>query len=51
MDCETGEFDKSMMIYNPTAEDVAAYGKYVTIASKMENEAPIVAMVYIERIL
>lgn len=51
MDCETGEFDHDMEIYDPTANDVAAYGKYVTIASKMENESPIIALVYIERIL
>ena len=35
----------------PSCEDIAAYCKYVTIASKMENESPIIAMVYIERIL
>ena len=40
-----------MEIIDPSAHDIAAYAKYVTIASKMENEAPIIAMVYIERIL
>ena len=38
-------------VLDPSAEDIAAYGKYVTIASKMENEAPVIALVYIERIL
>ena len=51
MDVETGTFDSNMEIYDPAEEDIAAYGKYVTIASKMENEAPIIALVYIERIL
>ena len=46
-----GFFDENEEIYDPSAEDIAAYSKYVTIASKMENEAPIVALVYIERIL
>tara|TARA_B110000285_G_C15122787_1_gene618213 strand:- start:315 stop:1082 length:768 start_codon:yes stop_codon:yes gene_type:complete len=51
MDVESSTFDEEMEIYDPTEEDIAAYGKYVTIASKMENEAPIIALVYIERIL
>jgi hypothetical protein len=51
MDVESSIFDEEMEIYNPSEEDIAAYGKYVTIASKMENEAPIIALVYIERIL
>jgi hypothetical protein len=38
-------------VIEPSCEDIAAYCKYVTIASKMENESPIIAMVYIERIL
>ena len=40
-----------MRIMDPSASDIAAYCKYVTIASKMENEQPVIAMVYIERIL
>jgi hypothetical protein len=51
MDVESSTFDEEMEIYDPSEEDIAAYGKYVTIASKMENEAPIIALVYIERIL
>lgn len=51
MDVESSTFDEDMEIYDPSEEDIAAYGKYVTIASKMENEAPIIALVYIERIL
>lgn len=44
-------FNEDMEIYDPTEEDIAAYSKYVTIASKMENEIPVLALVYIERIL
>jgi len=44
-------FHPTAEVIDPSAEDIAAYGKYVTIASKMENEAPIIALVYIERIL
>ena len=40
-----------MRILEPSEDDIAAYSKYVTIASKMENETPIIALVYIERLL
>lgn len=36
---------------SPSEDDIAAYSKYVTIASKMENETPVIALVYIERLL
>ena len=51
MNFENEELDADMTIYDPSEEDIAAYSKYVTIASKMENEAPIIALVYVERIL
>ena len=35
----------------PSEHDIAAYCKYVTVASKMENETPVIALVYIERLL
>lgn len=50
-DFKTGEFNEEIDLLEPSAEDIAAYAKYVTIASKMENEAPVIALVYIERIL
>merc|ERR1719163_591682 len=50
-DFKTKQFDESLELLEPSAEDIAAYAKYITIASKMENEAPIIALVYIERIL
>ena len=48
-DCEV--FHEDLDLIEPSAEDIAAYAKYVTVASKMENEAPVIALVYIERIL
>ena len=45
------QFNPDIEILDPSVEDIAAYSKYVTIASKMENEAPVVALVYIERLL
>ena len=35
----------------PTPEDISTYAKHVTLRSKMENEIPIISLVYIERIL
>jgi len=51
MEVETECFDEDLYLYEPSWEDIAAYAKYVTVASKMENETPIIALVYIERIL
>ena len=47
----TDQFYNGLDIVDPSADDIAAYAKYVTVASKMENEAPVIALVYIERIL
>lgn len=44
-------FNEDQLVIEPSAEDIAAYSKYVTVASKMENETPIIALVYIERLL
>ena len=44
-------YREEIEIIDPTAEDIASYCKYVAIASKMENEAPVIALVYIEKIL
>jgi len=50
------EYDE--MVYNadtvvlmPTEKYIAEYCKYVTIACKMENEIPIVCLVYLEKLL
>ena len=44
-------FDEDLEVIEPSETDIAAYSKYVTVASKMENEIPIIALVYIERLL
>ena len=51
MDFDPEIFNHDIDLIEPSAEDISAYSKYVTIASKMENETPIIALVYIERIL
>merc|ERR1719454_2329949 len=51
MDFDPEIFNDDIDLIEPSADDIAAYAKYVTIASKMENEAPVIALVYIERIL
>lgn len=35
----------------PSENDIYEYCKYVTSSSKMENEIPIICLVYIERLL
>jgi hypothetical protein len=50
-DFNTEIFNEDLKILEPSANDIAAYAKYVTVASKMENETPIIALVYIERLL
>jgi hypothetical protein len=50
-DFESWTLNEDETLYDPCDEDMAAYAKYVTVASKMENETPIIALVYMERIL
>ena len=50
-DIDKNSFSESVKVLEPSAEDIANYGKYVTVSSKMENEIPIIALVYVERIL
>ena len=50
-DFETGVLNEDKELLAPSEDDIAAYSKYVTIASKMENETPVIALVYIERLL
>ena len=46
-----GFLDFDRKVEEPTDRDIANYAKYVAIASKMENEIPIVALIYMEKIL
>mmetsp|Transcript_4707 Transcript_4707/g.3222 ORF Transcript_4707/g.3222 Transcript_4707/m.3222 type:complete len:154 (+) Transcript_4707:1022-1483(+) len=50
------EYDKMIFhdrarVRMPTEMDVAEYCKYVTLSCKMENEIPIVCLVYLEKLL
>lgn len=35
----------------PTEQDIYLYAKYVVLSAKMEKEAPIIALIYLERLL
>ena len=44
-------FNEDQFIPMPSEKYIADYCKYVTIACKMENEIPIVCLVYLEKLL
>ena len=44
-------FNEDMFVPFPTERYIADYCKYVTISCKMENEIPIVCLVYLEKLL
>lgn len=44
-------YDEDVGIEIPCESDVYEYCKYVTASCKMENEIPIICLVYIERLL
>lgn len=44
-------FNEDQFVAMPTEKYIAEYCKYVTIACKMENEIPIVCLVYLEKLL
>ncbi len=50
------EYDEEILnteygVRTPTEAHVVDYCKYVTIACKMESEIPVIALIYIERLL
>jgi len=50
------EYDSEVLntdygVRQPTEHHIVDYCKYVTIACKMESEIPIIALIYIERLL
>lgn len=51
MEFEPEIYNEDVRVLVPTAEDVTAYATYVTCACKMENEIPVIALVYVERLL
>ena len=44
-------FNEDMFVPMPSERYIADYCKYVTISCKMENEIPIVCLVYLEKLL
>lgn len=51
MEFDTEVFREDKKIVVPSQEDIAAYATYITCACKMENEIPVIALIYIERLL
>ena len=54
-DCRT-EYDSmafhdNQFVLEPSEAAIANYCKYVTISCKMENEVPVICLVYLERLL
>lgn len=50
-DFETEVYDEDIDVEYPSENDVYEYCRYVTSSSKMENEIPIICLVYLERII
>jgi hypothetical protein len=48
---EKGALEEDVQLYKPNYILVYKYCKYVVLAAKMEKEIPIVALVYLERLL
>lgn len=44
-------YNERMRVDFPTEEEIFEYCKYVTTNSKMENEIPIICLVYLERFI
>ena len=51
MEYDAEELNLDWRVKEPTEADIADYCKYVTISCKMENEIPIICLIYIERLL
>ena len=51
MEYDNEIFDQDKAVVDPSVSDIAEYCKYITLSCKMENEVPVIALVYIERIL
>ena len=51
MEYDSEILDHDRSVIDPSIEDIAEYCKYITLSCKMENEIPIIALVYVERIL
>lgn len=50
-DNETNIFSDNIYLEFPSEHDIYEYCRYVTSSSKMENEIPIICLVYLERLI
>ena len=44
---DTMKFEKTC----PTENEIYTYAKYILLSAKMEKEAPIIALIYLERLM
>ena len=51
MEYDSEIMDMDMVIDDICESDIADYCKYVVISCKMENEIPVIALIYIEKLL
>ena len=51
MEFDTEIFREEKKVLVPTHEDITAYATFVTCSCKMENEIPVIALIYVERML
>ena len=51
MEYDSEDFHEDQFVPIPSEKYIADYCKYVTISCKMENEIPIVCLVYLEKLL
>ena len=51
MDFETEALNTKCTVREPALEDIVDYCLYVVLACKMEDEMPIICLIYIERLL
>lgn len=50
-DVHENKIDEEVELIEPSFDLIYSYSRYVVIASKMEKEIPIIALVYLERLL
>mmetsp|Transcript_33186 Transcript_33186/g.50855 ORF Transcript_33186/g.50855 Transcript_33186/m.50855 type:complete len:187 (-) Transcript_33186:138-698(-) len=51
MEYDSEVFNDNLQVLEPTANDIAEYCKYITLSCKMENEIPVIALAYVDRLL
>jgi len=51
MEYDTEIIDHEMVVNNIGEAEIADYCKYVVIACKMENEIPVIALIYLEKLM